>query len=141
MLADVGSLNSSNSGPGLDNIWMECHPSSTCVAHVESFDEYTTHNSTHPLVLNQKPWLPFHLQAEFAFVEIALETAMLNKQGDVLINIVHTLLKGEEAFKLTSHCDLQGLWDKESERLTPVGIHLLSLMEYKFFCSLSRTIY
>jgi hypothetical protein len=68
------------------------------------------------------PWLPFHSQAEFAFVEIALQTAMSNKQLDTLISVIHTLLEGKEVFKIKSHCDVQKLWDKVSESLTPVGI-------------------
>jgi len=74
-----------------------------------------------PPILNQKPWLPFHSQAEYTFAEIALQSAMSNKQLDALIKVVHTLMKGKENFELKSHCDVQDLWNRASDSLTPVS--------------------
>lgn len=70
---------------------------------------------------NLSPWLPFRSKTEFEFAEIALQTAMSNKQLDALINVVRTLMEGKEAFEIKNHSDVQTLWDKASESLTPVG--------------------
>lgn len=74
---------------------------------------------------NHRPWLPFRSKAEFEFAEVALQSAMSNKQLDALINVVHTLMKGEEAFEVKNHRDVQALWDRASESLTPVSNYIL----------------
>lgn len=104
-----------------DHIQTDYHPNSLRATHIEPFDQYQARNTSTPPILNRRPWLPFHSEAEFSFAEIALQTAMSNKQLDALINVVHTLMKGDEPFKLKSHRDVQELWDKASSSLTPVG--------------------
>jgi hypothetical protein len=46
---------------------------------------------------------------------------MSNRQLDTLINVVRTLMEGKEAFEIKNHRDVQTLWDRASESLTPVG--------------------
>ena len=74
-------------------------------------------------VHNPSPWLPFHSKTEFEFAEVALQTAMSNKQLDALINVVRTLMEGKEAFEIKNHRDVQTLWDRASKSLTPVSNH------------------
>jgi len=106
----------------IDDIRTEYHPSSGRPTQVDSFDDFgKTDFITLPPILNQKPWLPFHSQAEYTFAEIALQSAMSNKQLDALIKVVHTLMKGKEHFELKSHCDVQDLWNRASDSLTPVS--------------------
>ena len=107
----------------VDDIRTEYHPSSNRPTQIHSFEDYgrTNNQLLRPPIHNLKPWLPFHSQAEFAFAEVALQTAMSNKQLDSLINIVHTLMEGKEAFEIKSHRDVQSLWDGASDSLTPVG--------------------
>jgi hypothetical protein len=105
----------------VDDIRTEYHPSSNRPTQIHSFEDFGRTSKPPPPLRNQKPWLPFHSEAEFAFTEVALQTAMSNKQLDSLINIVHTLMEGNEAFKLKSHRDVQSLWDRASSTLAPVG--------------------
>jgi hypothetical protein len=113
---------SSRSGHAQDDIRTEYHPSSNRPPQIDSFENFGKVNLAPPPIRNRTPWLPFHSQAEFTFAEITLQTAMSNKQLDSLISVVHILMEGKEPFKIKNHRDVQNLWDKASESLTPVGI-------------------
>ena len=105
----------------VDDIRTEYHPSSGLPTRVDAFEDFDRTTTPPTAVYNLSPWLPFHSKAEFEFAEVALQTAMSNKQLDALINVVHTLMEGKEAFKIKNHCDVQTLWNGASESLTPVG--------------------
>jgi hypothetical protein len=114
--------------PDVDDIRTEYHPNSKCPTQIDSFEEFDRTSTPLTPVYNHHPWLPFHSKAEFKFAEVALQSAMSNKQLDALINVVHTLMKGNEAFEVKNHRDVQALWDRASESLTPVRNHILTLL-------------
>ena len=109
--------------PNIDDIRTEYHPSSNRPTRIDAFEEFGRTSAPPAPVHSHRPWLPFHSKAEFEFVEVALQSAMSNKQLDTLINIVHTLIKGNNTFEVKNHRDVQALWDRASESLTPVGNH------------------
>lgn len=111
--------------PNIDDIRTEYHPSSKRPTRIDAFEEFGRTSTPPTSVHSRRPWLPFHSKAEFEFAEVALQSAMSNKQLDALINVVHTLIKGKEAFEVKNHRDVQALWDRASESLTPVGNHVL----------------
>lgn len=105
----------------IDDIRTEFHPSSKRPTRIDAFEEFGKLATASTPVHNLSPWLPFHSKAEFEFAEVALQTAMSNRQLDTLINVVRTLMEGKEAFEIKNHHDVQTLWDRASESLTPVG--------------------
>jgi hypothetical protein len=109
--------------PNVDDIRTEYHPSSNRLTQIDAFEDFGKTNNPPAPVYNCHPWLPFHSKAEFKFAEVALQSAMSNKQLDALINVVHTLMEGKEAFEVKNHRNVQALWDRASESLTPVGNH------------------
>jgi GTPase Era involved in 16S rRNA processing len=66
------------------------------------------------------PWLPFNSESEFSFAEIILKSAMSNRQIDALIEVIHKLLKHNEAFRVQNHIELEQLWTGASDELAPV---------------------
>jgi hypothetical protein len=106
--------------PNIDDIRTEYHPSSKRETRVDAFEDFGKTITPPTPVHNLSPWLPFRSKAEFEFAEVALQTAMSNKQLDTLINVVRTLMEGKEAFEIENHRDVQTLWDGASESLTPV---------------------
>jgi hypothetical protein len=103
-----------------DDIRTEYHPNSKWATRIDAFEDFDKRKMPRPSVLNAKPWLPFHSQAEFVFAEIALHAALSNKQLNALINIVNTVKEGKEEFQLRNHHDVQALWESASSSLTPV---------------------
>jgi hypothetical protein len=88
---------------------------------VDTFEDFGRTITPSTPVHDPSPWLPFHSKTEFEFAEVALQTAMSNKQLDALINVVRTLMEGNEAFEIKNHQDVHTLWDKASKSLTPVS--------------------
>jgi hypothetical protein len=109
--------------PNIDDIQIEYHPSSKHLTRIDAFEEFGRTSIPPTPVHSHCPWLPFHSKAEFEFAEVALQAAMSNKQLNALINVVHTLIKGKEAFEVKNHHNIQALWDRALESLTPVGNH------------------
>jgi hypothetical protein len=68
---------------------------------------------------HSKPWLPFHLESEFAFAKLLLESALSSEQVDSLNKAVQNLVGGE-VFAIKNSKELETLWEGASDPLAPV---------------------
>ncbi|KIJ60717.1 hypothetical protein HYDPIDRAFT_177273 [Hydnomerulius pinastri MD-312] len=96
----------------MDDIKTEFHPSVNKPDIIKRFEEYGREQASlgTPLTV---PWRPFHTQADFEFVELALEAALTSKQTSRLITLFHFCLRNPNSFlielKFEVHC--WPLWD------------------------------
>lgn len=107
-------------GYRVDDIKTQYHPNSNIREKVDSFSTYKTTKSSPDAGPKGQPWAPFRSRAEFEFAEIALDAALSNHHVDALIDIIHTLIKGDSAFELKNNNDIRNLWDIASSTITAV---------------------
>jgi hypothetical protein len=117
-LINISDILSPQPVPKKDDIHTMFHPHSGCKSKIESFKTYGM-ESSQPCASYSKPWLPFHLEDEFAFAELMLESALSNDQVDSLIKVVRNLIGGE-VFTVKDSKELTTLWEGASDPLAPV---------------------
>jgi hypothetical protein len=118
LILQISDILSPQPVPKKDNIRIRFHPHSGRKTEIKSFETYGT-ESSQPRASHSKPWLPFHLENEFAFAKLMLESALSNNQVDSLIKVVQNLIGGE-AFAVKDSKELETLWEGASDPLAPV---------------------
>ncbi|KAG6908143.1 hypothetical protein DXG01_005972 [Tephrocybe rancida] len=108
--------------PQVDDFRTTFYPSSGRPTKYGAFENYGARPSN-PLPFDDKPWLPFHSEAEFIFAKIMLEGAISNKNVDALINIIRALRESGDPFEVKDHKDLENLWTSAA------GLHGLAPFE------------
>lgn len=103
---------------------MEFHPNSGRATKTVPMTEYGQQEAESSRTPQNEPWRPFRSRADFEFAEIALDTAMNQKQVDALIKLFYRCIDNKGSFTLGSHQDMKLMWDSASCHLTGVCAQL-----------------
>lgn len=112
-------------GPEISSIWTEYHPNSGQSTKIESLEDYFEHTSkpVSPPEDSEPQW-PFRSQADFEFVKLALDAALMQGQVEQLIQLFGKCIQGKNSFNLKSHQNLHETWDAASLLLTLVPTNI-----------------
>lgn len=107
----------------LDAIKTKYHPNSnwlTCIDKFEDYCEYDGNLRNAAAKAASDPWCPFHLQVNFEFSEVALNSCLNKGQIEALLKIIHKVKSGEDNFTIVNHKSFIETWEKAASHLTLV---------------------
>ena len=89
---------------------------------VYRFNEFTCGHTCNPVPPSDpEPWHPgFASLLEFEFAEFVEEAGLKKKHITRVLQFVHRIGSGEEAFRFTKQSDIQHAWKESHSKVTPV---------------------
>jgi len=106
----------------MDDIKVQFHPTSYNPDLVYHFEDYGQRdNDIPPPPADDRPWRPFSSRIDFEFAEFAHEAALNKRQIDTVLKLFQRCSSGEEKLSLSSHGEVDAMWEAASVQVTPVG--------------------
>ncbi|TFK32476.1 hypothetical protein BDQ12DRAFT_773340 [Crucibulum laeve] len=125
------------------DIHTEYHPSSGLKPQLDALEDYRCYvNKSSTQKTNEKPWAPFHTEADFKFAEFVLDASLNHRQIDSLLKLMHTCIDKKDELTIQSNVELQKLWEMAdtSGMLTPFIHHTVAVpykqeeQKFDFWC-------
>ncbi|RDX57017.1 hypothetical protein OH76DRAFT_1335592, partial [Lentinus brumalis] len=112
----------------MDDIEVEYHPNSGRGSKTYSFEEFTRESSSKFVPPpDEVPWRPFRTRLDFDFAALCAAAGLSQDQIQHFIKFMWRFRQGEDQFSFHSSADIQKIWQRAYDSLTPFEKHDFSV--------------